>query len=547
MGEDYIDQLMASGQDLTMDDIVRMATDQKPKELSPLAKQLLANWQGLGENVGIGSAGTERAEIGGRPLAQVAEDFAQRLQSQGVTDLSKAQFTPGQQAAWTAEGHGNVSLVATKDGRLVPVWGSSSDAGKARQVALALGSALVAPGLAGALGGGLAGSAGAGALLGAGRAAVTGGDILKGALTGGLTGGAGYGVSTFVDPFAADIGKSVGEVAGKTVGEAAKGAISGAARSAVGAGLTGGNIGDALLSGAIGGGANAAIGDTLSGLPKEIRGPVTAAVSAGLLGKDPTQAAIMSYAGSLLKGVKVPGFGKGLTGDIDLSGNDATEGFFAPGGEGYVEPDAGSLPDWALDPYKDETKPGDYYAGLDKIIDEWDEADIIPDTYDTAPRTTMPPQEMARFLEANIDDPGTIDTLMQDYFPELYSQRIDVTGTLPKKDVIIPDWDIMEEPDRTPGSPTDTTPQPPMPDDDRTVATTPAVTAPAPKPATPGKAPTPSPAPKAESKDPNMAWLAALFGMLGQQQPTQAPSPYQTARINAESPYGLMYGLRDLT
>ena len=140
---------------------------------------------------------------------------------------------------------------------------------------------------------------------------------------------------------------------------------------------------------------------------------------------------------------------KGITGDIDLSGNDATEGFFAPGGEGYVEPDAGSLPDWALDPYKDETKPGDYYAGLDRVINEWDEADIIPDTYDTAPKTSMSPQEMARFLEANIDDPVTIDTLMQDYFPDLYRQTITTTGTLPKKDVIIPDWDVLPPCGRT--------------------------------------------------------------------------------------------------
>ncbi len=30
-------------------------------------------------------------------------------------------------------------------------------------------------------------------------------------------------------------------------------------------------------------------------------------------------------------------------------------------------------------------------------------ADIIPDTYDTAPKTSMTPQEMNRFLEANPD------------------------------------------------------------------------------------------------------------------------------------------------
>ncbi|MFN5250339.1 MAG: hypothetical protein ACK5DE_04780 [Bacteroidota bacterium] len=157
-----------------------------------LVNQLLANWQGLGTEVGIGSSGTENAEIGGRKLSVVADDFAQRLLDQGITDLSQAQFEPGKQAAWTAEGKGNVSLMSTQDGRLIPVWGSSSDASKARNIALTVGSMFVAPGLAGALGGGLGGFAGAGAILGGTKAAITGGDILQGAALGGLGGAAGY-------------------------------------------------------------------------------------------------------------------------------------------------------------------------------------------------------------------------------------------------------------------------------------------------------------------------------------------------------------------
>ena len=421
MGEDYIDQLVSSGQGTTMDDIVRMTTDQKPKELSPLAKQLLANWQGLGENVGIGSAGTERAEIGGRPLAEVAEDFARRLSQQGVTDISQAKFAPGAQAAWTPEGHGNVSLVATKDGRLVPVWGSSSDASKARQVALAIGASMLAPGLASALGGGVGGAMGSGAMLGAGRAAISGGDILEGALTGGLTGGAGYGVSTFVDPFAADIGKSVGEVAGKTVGEAAKGVISGAARSGVGAAFTGGDIGDALLSGALGGGINTATADVLSGLPKDIRGPVAAAVSAGMLGKDPTQAAIMSYAGSLLKQMPSP-FKRGFA-----EGEDAQviPGFFAPGGEGYMEPEAGELPSWMLDPYKTEPE---FLPASEVIRERQSLEDRFPPPEDTL----------------NLEDflPGTGRSTTTD-------QTIDIIG---KREKDIPDWDVLPNLVTTPRS-----------------------------------------------------------------------------------------------
>jgi len=167
-------------------------------QLSPLAQQLLAGWQGLGTEVGVGSSGTANAEIGGRKLADVAEDFAKRLQEKGVTDISQASFTPGEMAAWTPEGKGNVSLMATQDGRLIPVWGSSSDAGKARQIALAVGASFLAPGLASALGGGLAGSAGAGAILGGGTAAITGGDVLRGAVLGGLGGAGMYGVNQLI-------------------------------------------------------------------------------------------------------------------------------------------------------------------------------------------------------------------------------------------------------------------------------------------------------------------------------------------------------------
>lgn len=240
---------------------------------------------------------------------------------------------------------------------------------------------------------------------------------------------------------------------------------------------------------------------------------------------------------------------KGITGDIDLSGNDATEGFFAPGGEGYVDPNAGNLPDWALDPYKDDTPtfrlPTDEdYEELESILLRY------PDQQAPAAelKTSMPPQEMARFLEANIDDPGTIDTLMQDYFPELYSQRVDVTGTLPKKeDVVTTPLSIRDVGNVTKVSPDEPLDGTKVIEPDLSVGLTPAVVSPAPKPADQGRAPTsgptPSPAPKAEDKKTDLSALFALLGAMGGQQPTQAPAPYQTARIDAESPFGLMYGL----
>lgn len=121
----------------------------KPRDevtVQRIAAQLLRMWVGLGESVGIGSAGTDRAEIGGRLLPEVARDFAVRLMdSQGVEDLSRWAWVPGTVVAWTPEGHGNVSLVAAQQNRLVPVWASSSDAGKIR--GLAIGLAIAAIGL----------------------------------------------------------------------------------------------------------------------------------------------------------------------------------------------------------------------------------------------------------------------------------------------------------------------------------------------------------------------------------------------------------------
>jgi predicted component of type VI protein secretion system len=140
----------------------------------------------------------------------------------------------------------------------------------------------------------------------------------------------------------------------------------------------------------------------------------------------------------------------------------------------------------------------------------------------------MSPMELNKFLEANIEDPGTIETLMQEYFPELYRQQIEVVGNRP------PAESFIEVPDRTPGSPTDTTPQPPVLDDDRTVASTPA---PAPGPS-PAPSPTPSPAPKAQSGM-DLSALFALLGMMNQDE--DKPDPYQVAQINVPSPFGTVF------
>ena len=539
--------------DYVREDLVKIIDQQKAQDasLEKLKTQLLAGWQGLGENVGIGSAGTDKAEIGGRLLPSVAEDFARKLQAQGITDLSQAQFQPGAQAAWTAEGKGNVSLVATQDGRLVPVWGSSSDAGKARNIALALGSAWFAPGLAGMLGGGLGGAAGAGALLGGTRAAITGGDILKGALTGGITGGIGQ----LASPYLADLGKTASQaVGGDMLGKIASGAVQGAGRSALGAAMTGDSIVDALLTGAASGatsagtdvlvkGTNSTLGQYLKDVPAPIRNAVTSAATAGLLGKDIDKAVINSFIGSLMKELPSPTGGKKLA---DVTGADAIEGFFAPGGEGYdaTQEDIDSI----LARYKD-TPSTSFTPGSDEV---YEDIESLLARYENQGFADQPTGATDQTLEiTGRRDDLSIDPWLQPFVDterrvgvtEDQPARVEITGK--REGVIIPDWDILpdvftEVPDRTPGSPTDTTPGTVTPDDDRTVPITPA-----PSP-TPSPAPAPKPATPATPKSGmDLAALFALLGAMGGQgQDRQAPAQVNVARGTPESPFGLMYDLR---
>lgn len=117
----------------------------------------------------------------------------------------------------------------------------------------------------------------------------------RGALTGAITGG--------VSPYISQFGDTINTTVGGDLGRAASGAFTGAARSGIGALTSGTSVGDALLSGGIGGGVtsgmNALGGDYLSSLPPSVRNAVTSAISAGVLGRDPSQAAVNQFIGSL--------------------------------------------------------------------------------------------------------------------------------------------------------------------------------------------------------------------------------------------------------
>jgi hypothetical protein len=136
--------------------------------------------------------------------------------------------------------------------------------------------------------------------------------------------------------------------------------------------------------------------------------------------------------------------GKGYFPGYETPG-EIQEGFFDVGGPGYMEPDAGDLPDWELDPYRPTID-----VTATATADDWYQEGATP-TYSGVPEW---------------DD--ALDIVLQTgKAPGELNQTIDVAGTLPTTGVIIPDWDVMEELDRTPGTLLDT-----PSNEDRTVATT---------------------------------------------------------------------------
>lgn len=223
---------------------------------------------------------------------------------------------------------------------------------------------------------------------------------------------------------------------------------------------------------------------------------------------------------------------KGFAGELDLS-EPIQEGFFDPGGPGYMPPDVAAFPeDFG---YVGDVSDVTEFLPAEEVIRERNSLEdrYGQSAYTLDPKTSMSPVEMSQFLEANIDDPGTIETLMQDYFPELYTQRIETTatrgdtGTAPRsiRDVgnvtqIQPgeklDGTTVVEPDLSknlPGAQVD-------------------------KKTTPGKQATP--AKTTDKKGPGIdALLAALAAM------NQRPEKEEEQQAGADMPFydDLMYGL----
>jgi len=160
------------------------------------------------------------------------------------------------------------------------------------------------------------------------------------------------------------------------------------------------------------------------------------------------------------------------------------------------------------------TPPSDeVYEDIESLLARYEDQG-----YATQPTTAMPAMELNRFLEANIEDPGTVETLMQEYYPELYRQQVEVTGT-PTERELFPEFDHPL-----------LTAEPPAP------ASTPAPS-PAPAP-TPAATPAPSPAAAAKKKKDDLALLMMLSAMMTPQQKQE--ENYQLARILNLGPMDLL-------
>jgi len=245
----------------------------------------------------------------------------------------------------------------------------------------------------------------------------------------------------------------------------------------------------------------------------------------------------------------------------DVTGEDAIEGFFDPGGEGYVDPNAGNLPDWALDPYKDTTATS-FTPGSDDV---YEDIESLLARYENQGFTDQPSGAIDQTLEiTGRRDDLNIDPWLQPFVDperrvnvsEDQPAQIEITGK--REGTIIPDWDILPDAITAPRSIRDVGNVTKVSPDEKlegtevkepdlvtgltpakvdttktdTKTTTKTDTKTDTKPATPGSGM-------------DLSALFALLGAMGGQgQDRQAPAQANVARGTPESPFGLMYNLR---
>ncbi len=135
--------------------------------------------------------------------------------------------------------------------------------------------------------------------------------------------------------------------------------------------------------------------------------------------------------------------------------------------------------------------------------------------------TPITAPERTAFLEANIEDPVTVEALMQHYYPEIYAPA-PVDNETAK---FMRQQELAQAGESPLGGMGPGAKELPLIN----------LSGPAPAPsAAPGKAP----APKAQSGV-DLSGLFAFMGMMNQDE--DKPDPYQVTQINAQSPFGTVY------
>lgn len=330
-------------------------------------------------------------------------------------------------------------------------------------------------GLSAALGGGAVGTIAANALVQGGLGSLSGGDFLESALRGAVTGG----IGSVVNPIASSIGA---DVLNTTDSKFLSDIVSGAVKGVPGALMSG----DAsnLLTGAVTGAVGSQVGNELGLTPPQSQ-VATNIASKLLQGGDLSLSDIVKIGTSYAPGPAMPG----------TTGNEITEGFFEPGGPGFMPTEY--LDDAEVDRelqsllgrYPAPPPPSDWFLGenIASGIPEWDMAAV---------NAGLP-----------------IGNLEQDFMVNERGQIVDNAGNVGN----FVNGEFVVDTGVTP---------------DLSYAAT---NAPAPAPsAAPGKAP----APKAQSGfDPRL--FSFLMGMMNQDE--DKPDSYQVAQINTPSPFGTIY------
>jgi hypothetical protein len=309
-----------------------------------------------------------------------------------------------------------------------------------------------------------------------------GGDFLEGALKGGATGAFTSGIGSVVNPIASSIGA---DVLNATDSKFLSDIVSGAVKGVPGALMSG----DAsnLLTGAVTGAVGSQVGEQLGLTPQQGQA-VTSVASKLLQGGDLSPADLLRIGTSFAPGPAMPG----------TTGNEITEGFFEPGGPGFMPTEY--LDDAEVDRemrsllgrYPAPQPPSDWFLGenIASGIPEWDMAAV---------NAGLP-----------------IGNLEQDFFVAQTKEGPQIVDNAGNVGNFVNGEFVVD---------TGVTPN----------LSYAATNAPAPAPSAP---PSKAPAPKAQSGfDPRL--FSFLMGMMNQDE--DKPDSYQVAQINTPSPFGTIY------